>query len=231
MGLKADLDTEVGAIFRSSWSERDGRVVPDDSSIQLGNDGVNLEATVLYADMADSTVLVDNYSAKFAAEVYKAFLRVAAKIISSENGTITAYDGDRVMAVYMGDYTNTRAVRTGLKINWACKNIIQPALNRIYTNTQFTVKHVVGVDTSKLFVARAGIRGANDLVWIGRAANYAAKLSAMDDMYPTWITDTVYDAMIGDMKIHNGQNRWEARSWTPMAGKTIYRSAWSWVVP
>ena len=33
----------------------------------------------------------------------------------------------------------------------------------------------LGIDTSKLFVARTGIRKSNDLVWVGRAANYAAK--------------------------------------------------------
>ena len=39
-------------------------------------------------------------------------------------------------------------------------------------------KQSVGIDTSELFVARTGIRRANDLVWVGRAANHAAKLSA-----------------------------------------------------
>ena len=56
------------------------------------NDGVNLDATVLYADMADSTALVDKYTKTFAAEIYKTYLHCAAKIITSEGGTITAYD-------------------------------------------------------------------------------------------------------------------------------------------
>jgi len=42
-------------------------------------------------------------------------------------------------------------------------------------------------------VAKTGIRASNDLVWIGRAANYAAKLSALNEAgYPTLITDAVY---------------------------------------
>ena len=51
----------------------------------------------------------------------------------------------------------------------------------LYPKTEYKIKQAVGVDTSKLFVARTGIRGSNDLVWVGRAANYAAKLSALRD--------------------------------------------------
>jgi len=34
--------------------------------------------------------------------IYKTFLHCAAKIIRSHKGVITAYDGDRIIAVYIG---------------------------------------------------------------------------------------------------------------------------------
>ena len=96
MGLKSDLESEVADVFSAKWEERDGNVVPEDDSVSLANDAVKLKATVLYADLADSTELVDSQVAFVAAEVYKTFLHCAAKIIRSEDGEITAYDGDRV---------------------------------------------------------------------------------------------------------------------------------------
>src|SRR5688500_13002405 len=110
MGLNADLESEISAIFRSRWTARDGQVVPADQSVKLANDAVKLKATVLYADLADSTRMVDKQSPEYSAEVYKAFLLSAARIIASHGGTITAYDGDRVMAVYIGVSKNTSAV-------------------------------------------------------------------------------------------------------------------------
>src|SRR5205807_2996534 len=107
MSLTDELRIEVREVFEAVWKERDGEVVPEPDDIELGNDAVKLEATVLYADLADSTDLVDRYSAGFAAEVYKTFLHCAAKIIRDEGGVITAYDGDRIMAVYIGGYKNT----------------------------------------------------------------------------------------------------------------------------
>src|SRR5205823_5563002 len=119
MALRADLQKEVAEVFASKWEQRKGSVVPGDNSVTLGNDAVTLEGTVLYADLADSTKLVESQVDFVAAEIYKTFLHCAAKIIRSENGEITAYDGDRIMAVYLGEMKNTRAVRSALKIKYA----------------------------------------------------------------------------------------------------------------
>ena len=155
-------------------------------------------------------------------------MRCAAKIIRSEGGEIVAYDGDRVMAIYLGDAKNTSAVRTGLKINWACKHIIQPAIQKQWPDNTYTLKHTVGIDTSKLLVARAGIRGANDLVWIGRAANHAAKLCAESDEYPTWISSDVYENMHVSTRETNGTNMWYWWKWTKMDDRIVYSSNWWW---
>ena len=229
MALKEDLENEVAEMFKESWEERDGTVVPSEDSVKLGNDAVKVEATVLYADMADSTKLVDGYKPYFAAEIYKTFLHCAAKIIRSESGVITAYDGDRVMVVFIGNSKNTSAVRTALKINYAVHNIINPARQAQYPKNTYTVKQIIGIDTSKLFVARTGVRGANDLVWVGRAANYAAKLAALPDTHSTYITKEVYDAMnAAVVTSSDGRAMWEAVEWDTFGDRTIYRSTWWW---
>jgi class 3 adenylate cyclase len=97
--------------------------------------------------------MVDCSTPQFAAEVYTAYLLCASRIIKSEGGTITAYDGDRVMAVFIGKAKNTCAVRTGLKIKGVVDNIINPAIKNQYNN-EFELKQVVGIDTSDLLVAR-----------------------------------------------------------------------------
>jgi class 3 adenylate cyclase len=226
VSLGSDIRSEVAAIFRAQWTERDGNVVPEDDGIQLSNDGVNVDATVLYADIADSTHLVAGQSKFFAAEIYKTFLHAAAKIIRDVGGTITAYDGDRIMAVYLGNRKNTNAVTTALRIHYAVDSIIGPAIKAQYQRQTYVPHHVVGIDTSKLFVARTGVRGANDLVWVGRAANYAAKLATLPHEYPTWITEEVYNAMNESVKFTNGQAMWEAMDWNAMSKKRIYRSNW-----
>lgn len=187
-----------------------------------------MTGTVLYADLSESSYLVNSYEAHFAAEIYKTYLLSAAKIIRSEGGVITAYDGDRVMAVYIGDSENTSAVRTSLKINYAVKNMVNPALKKQYPNSPYVVEQTVGIDTSDLYIARTGIRGSNDLVWVGRAANYAAKLASLSSNYRTCITVDIYNNIHDSVKFSNGSAIWTQLSWSQMGGITIYGSTWWW---
>jgi class 3 adenylate cyclase len=231
MPLKDDLEKEVATIFKATWDTRDGTVVPSDDSLNLGNDAVRLDATVLYADLADSTNLVDSHIGSFAAEIYKTFLHCAAKIIRSEGGVITAYDGDRIMAVYTGNSKNTSAARTAMKINHASTYVINPAMQSQYGNETYRLRHVTGIDTGTLFIARTGVRGANDVVWVGRAANYAAKLATLPETYPTYITAEVHDKLNDQVKIWtDGREMWEAVRWDNFDNRIIYRSNWWWNV-
>lgn len=228
MGLKNELEKRVAEVFRAKWVERDGNVVPGDDSLTLSNDAVKLKATVLYADLAESTKLVDGYADFFSAEMYKAFLHCAAKIIREEDGIITAYDGDRIMAVFIGERKNSRPVKAAMKIHYAVLYIINPTQQAFYKKTSFTLKHVVGVDTSELFIAKTGVRGANDLVWVGRAANYAAKLSSLPDAFATYITKEVFDVVSSDVKTSDSRDMWEAVLWNTFDNRVIYRSNWWW---
>jgi len=227
VALTEDLTKEIENIFATSWQERDGQNVPEAEDVKLGNDAVKLQATVLYADLAESTSLVDGYKPWFAAEVYKSYLHCASKIIRDEGGVITAFDGDRVMAVFIGDLKNAAAARSALKINHALVNIINPAIKAKFS-TSYAAKHSVGVDTSALFVARTGIRGSNDLVWVGRAAKNAAKLCSLREAnYAAYITADVYNSMADVAKVSSNRSMWEHRTW-PEKKISVYRSNWMW---
>lgn len=92
-------------------------------------------------------------------------------------------------------------------------------------------KHVVGIDTSDLFIARTGVRGANDLVWVGRAANYAAKVAALPETYSSYITADVYKGMKKEVKVSSdGRAMWVPLTWTEFDDSRIYGSTWRWSV-
>jgi class 3 adenylate cyclase len=106
---------------------------------------------------------------------------------------------------------------------------VNAAASKLYPESSYQLQHVVGIDTSSLFVARIGIRGSNDLVWVGRAANYAAKLSALESAYQTYITKDVYDKLNNEGRIgSDGRNMWESVGWETFDNRTIYRSNWWW---
>jgi class 3 adenylate cyclase len=234
MAFKDDLESTVKRIFREQWETRKGTKVPDPEDLALGkNDAIEFDrATVLYADLSGSTALVDTKGWTFAAEIYKTYLHCAAQIIKQEGGSITSYDGDRIMAVFVGESQTTPAARCGLKITYAVREIINPALKAQYPDSTYTVKQVVGIDTSTIRAARTGVRGDNDIVWVGRAANYAAKLTELDLAERTWVTEEAYGYMLDEVKFGGNPKRsmWTKYTWKAHNNRTIYGSTWQWSI-
>jgi class 3 adenylate cyclase len=227
VSLADDVRNEVKAIFSTYFTERVGTKVPEAEEINLGNDAVTLNAAVLYADLAESTAMVNKYHNWFSAQIYKSFLLSACRMIRNCGGVITAFDGDRVMAVFIGDARHSNAATAALQINWA-KGMINEEIRALRPTETFVLKQVVGVDASPLFIVRTGIRGSNDLVWIGRSANYAAKLSNLNTNYSTLITDEVYRSLSsGAITGGTSQNMWTRLTWSEY-DITIYGSTWQW---
>lgn len=135
------------------------------------------------------------------------------------------------MAVFIGKRKNTSA-KAGLTINYAVYKIINPAIARQYGSGTYTLSQVVGIDTNELFVARIGVKNDNDLVWVGRAANYAANLCALNEPNTVFITGDVFDSMKESMKYYGNlrESIWRPREWSNMDYMRIHSSTWWWTV-
>ena len=234
--MENDLADSVDAILKATWDLEAAQVIPESEDLGLGNVGKTLDATVLYADLADSTELA-LFNQEIAAEVYKAYLLGTSKIIKAQGGEIRSFDGDRVMGVFMGQSKNTSAVKAALKINYFFVYVLQPKFLSFYSQLEtspFKFAQSVGIDTGEIRIARAGVRNDNDLIWVGRAPNIAAKLSSIREVgYSTYITEPVYNVLHQSAKLFNGASMWESRSWpngVKYGNNTVYRSSW-WLKP
>lgn len=228
------LESLTDFILNNTWESRDGVVIPSAEDVKLAGGAVKLEATMLYADLANSTDLAVNFDKRIAARTFKTFLMVSSRIIKNNGGAIRSFDGDRVMGVFVGAMKNSNAAKASLKINYAMKNVIRPKIENKYPvliERGFALSHAVGIDTSEVMVVRAGVHGDNDLVWVGRAPNVAAKLSGLrDEGYASYITANVFDNLDNELKFHEGRSMWEQGNLNNMPGiSRIYRSFWTWV--
>jgi adenylate cyclase len=235
MAISDDIRAEIASVLNQKWDVRDGQVVPKTEDVVLAGGSVNLTAAMLYADLADSTALA-MYDRQLAARIFKAFLASTTRIIRAEGGHIRSFDGDRVMGIFIGNTKNTSATKAALKINWVFLNQLKPQFDQRYEKLRdgtHPLGHCCGVDCGPILVVRSGIRNNNDLVWVGRAPNVAAKLSGIRDKpYNTYITGEVYDSLAEEAKF-GGQprsNMWEERSWTAGPVKRVFCSSFWWVI-
>lgn len=144
-----------------------------------------------------------------------------------------SFDGDRVMGIFVGPRKNSDAAECALRINWGFRALIRPRFEGAYLelrNGTFCLAHCTGIDTSEVLAVRTGIRKNNDLVWIGRAPNVAAKLSALrvDSEY-SFISDAVYRRLNRRAKLGgDGREMWKRYSWSSGPINEIYGSDWQW---
>jgi len=166
--------------------------------------------------------------------VFKAFLAASTRIIRAQNGQIRSFDGDRVMGVFVGDYKNTFAAKAALRINWMFSFVLKQKFEAKYEAIRdgtYKLGYCTGIDTGEVVAVRGGIRDNNDLIWVGRAPNVAAKLCGLrESNYCSYMTGDVYDMINDEAKLYQGQNMWEERTWSRGPVARVFRSSW-WVKP
>ena len=150
-----------------------------DQNLRLG--GVERECTVLFSDLRSFTSFSESQPAAKVIEVVNYYLNEMTDAILDEGGTIIAYMGDGIMAVFgapieQDDHAD-RAVR-------AAREMIGPRLdhfNQWLTDQGFPSKFVMGVglNTGPVMAGNVGSERRIEYTAIGDTTNTASRLEGM----------------------------------------------------
>lgn len=227
---EAFLKGRVDTLFDTTFNVRDGRVVPSTPDVVLKDGAVKIDAAFLYADLASSALLSKACPWSTTAKIIRAFLDCSTRLILKHGGVIRSFDGDRVMGIFMGDSKNSNASICGREIHWAVRKIIHPSAHGKFASIRdngIEIRHGVGIDVGEVRAVRSGVRDSNDLIWIGKAASFSAKLSDIRDIANhTYISSRTYNKLSDAAKLDtDGKNMWTKANFT-FAGEveTVYKS-------
>ncbi|GAA4046834.1 adenylate/guanylate cyclase domain-containing protein [Arthrobacter methylotrophus] len=227
------IESSVTEILRETWNITNGTKVPTTDDVVMKNGGRLIDATYLYADLAGSTAMANSLKKETTAKIIRSYINTASRILKHQGGEIRSFDGDRVMAIFMGDDKESKAVRAAFAINWAVIKVIRPAVEAAWSDGKdfCDINHGIGIDTGEALVVRGGVRNDNDLISIGRAPNRAAKLSEKRDSYPITITPDVFEALSPEVTMWKEDSSFWTRA--PMQNddgffEDLYRSSGWW---
>ncbi|BCW12993.1 MULTISPECIES: adenylate/guanylate cyclase domain-containing protein [Paenarthrobacter] len=230
MGLQEQVVEGINGVLAPGWDIRNGQIVPETTDIALGNGAVRLDATYLYADMADSTGLAQGHHDWAAAKIIRCYLNAASRIIRARGGKIRSFDGDRVMGIFIGQDKNAHAAKAALNISWAVRNVINPALKKKWDSLQWTMGHGIGIDTGTAMLVRGGVHGQNDIISIGHAPSVAAKLSEIRSGNAINITAAVLQDLSDETRYTKGVDMWSSAGTHTYGSKsvTVYGTTYHW---
>ncbi|MEH2072063.1 MAG: adenylate/guanylate cyclase domain-containing protein [Nostoc sp.] len=182
--IKDEVNLTVSSNFQIEVIETERVPSFDDSNITYYNPLTKskkckrLESCVLYVDMRDSTKISAAKRPATLAKIYSTFVSSMIQAARYFNGHVRNIIGDRVMVVYDRENCFLNAVNTAILMN----SINQYILNKKIKDFDFRCG--IGIDYGNMLVTKAGTirRGAEtefyrSLVWLGKPANIASKLT------------------------------------------------------
>ena len=185
----------ISDIFRTEFVYNNCREVPhyDDSNLTFEygetKKGKKIKTCVLYADLRNSVKLSAQYSEETMGKIYTSFVKSVIWCAESHNGIVRNIIGDRVMVVFNIDHCFSNAVNCAISINCA--------INGILNRKKPDVRCGIGIDYGEMSVIKSGIFKKSEesstykgLVWIGRPANIASRLT---DIANKEIKEVYYD--------------------------------------
>jgi class 3 adenylate cyclase len=220
MTLLETLQAKTDEHLAGQYTFTEPREIPLPEDIPLGGKAAKLEATALFIDIRQSTDLAEAFQRQTAAKMMKAYFDGAVRIIGAKGGQVRSFNGDGMLALFIGDSRRNDAVSAAMQVDWFVGQLLRPKLARYFSQNAkalgraLDLKIGCGLDDGHIYAVRIGIRGTNDVAWIGRCTNTAAKLSNIaKGASNIMITGQVYSALKGRQKESRGRPMWsEAQS-------------------
>ncbi len=237
MALSDDLIKDGTEIFSQKFEVTTGWSSPSTTDVPFDNTGKKIKLVALFVDIRKSTTLVNTLGLEWSARMYKAYVRAVTQIVRARNGRILSFNGDGIVAGFVGSATaENAAVLSGLNLNWFLGNYLKPTVDPLLANVGapagLTFDYGIGVDVGDVLVVKAGMRGEDnhDLVWAGNPVNYAVKVASQASLpYSLCVSEKVLEAAHYSLKTYSPTSTfmWEYWRWQDK-NQWLWRTTWNY---
>jgi class 3 adenylate cyclase len=149
------------------------RLIDDPRALHLG--GETKEITVLSADVRGFTSLSERLTSAEVMNLLNIYLDMMVKEIWEENGTITGFWGDELMAIFNAPLNQEDHALRALRASWKMRMAVQAHQETNHQN--YPIAFGFGVNTGEAMVGNIGSRERlQNYTAIGDAVNVAARL-------------------------------------------------------
>jgi class 3 adenylate cyclase len=228
---KAELQTMVANYMAGTYETVQTASVPAPEDVPLGNKAKVLTATALFIDIRQSSDITNTFRRQTAAKMLKSYFDGAVRIIRHNGGDVRSFNGDGMLALFVGKSQRNDAVRAAMQVKWFVRHVLAPKFNDFFDRDAARGQRLdfaigCGIDYGDIYAVKVGIRGTNDVAWVGRCTNTAAKLAnVLRTPRNVGVTRAVYKALNKDRKYSKGKLMWSDEKFARFGGvQRAYRT-------
>lgn len=137
----------------------------------------NLNCSILFVDIRNSTGMTEENGRKDMIKIYKMFAKLVVKVVEIHGGRVGQIMGDGMLCIFIGDRNHTsgeQAVNAAIDINTCLKKAYNPIVEN-----EWKIDCGIGIRTGHIYLTRIGTRGKNKtckVAYPSLITNYACKL-------------------------------------------------------
>lgn len=197
MATNTEVVDIIKAYLSESYTNSETNVVPKKYDLTFGNTTKKIKhAVILYIDMRKSRNILFNATDFWSVKIHKAFLRAVTHCIEKRDGHFRSFNGDGLLAFFIGENAASRAVRAAMDI----KGFVLKINEILEKNNKDKIDFGIGIAQGTVMVAKSGKAGDDqtkqDLIWIGVAVYVAVELSELGKKPDNiWISNHVRTAI------------------------------------
>lgn len=149
--------------------------IPNEQEISKKKKAKNLQCSVMFVDMRNSTKMQDANGGKNMLKIYKMFAKLVTKAVEENCGKVMQIVGDGLLCLFINKSKNSgqHAIDAVRSINTYLKESYNPIVE-----PDWEIKCGMGVCGGHILITRIGTRGKNkccQLAFPSSVTNYASK--------------------------------------------------------
>lgn len=175
MSLLEEVTTDVDNYLAGTYDVTKPQDVPESDEVPLGKKAMEFEATALFVDVRQSTDVTDSFRRQTAAKMTKAYFSGAVRIINRNGGAVRSFNGDGMLAFFIGGTRTSPSVKSAMQIDWFVTELLRPKFEKYFENNKsalgkaLTFEVGCGIDDGWIYAVKVGIRGGHERCRLGRA--------------------------------------------------------------
>lgn len=169
------LKNELADIKRQINKTENISRIPNEQDISKKKNAKNLQCSVMFVDMRNSTKMQDANGRNNMLKIYKMFAKLVTRAVEENDGKVMQIVGDGLLCLFINKSKNSgqHAIDAVRSINTYIKESYNPIVE-----PDWKIKCGMGVCSGHILITRIGTRGKNkccQLAFPSSVTNYASK--------------------------------------------------------
>ena len=148
-------------------------------------DGETKNATVLFCNIHSFTEISKNMPVKKVVKMLNIYFTTMGKCISKNNGIISKYIGDTIMAVFGAPAPSENSALDAYNASKDMKRILLQLNKKLKENGYPDISFGIGIHSGPVIAGNIGARDCTEYTFIGNTVNIANKISLLCEKYNT----------------------------------------------